>query len=265
MENDLYAVVVVSTVIFVLFAVFIVIFLLLFQQRQLQNVREKAALEAAFEQEILQSQVEVQNQTLQQVGHELHDNIGQLLSLTKLHLNTLADETLPHSAATRITDVSAVVDLTIREVRALTKSLDVDFIRQFGLVSSLRHELDRLQQTGRFDTDLLIGGEVYSLGFQREIVLFRIMQEALNNSIKHAHASRITLSMTYQPDELTLTITDDGQGFDLRDLENRALEESGAGLRTMQRRAELIGGTCHLRSEAGRGTCITLTAPVVPA
>jgi two-component system, NarL family, sensor kinase len=262
MEAKLYLVVVVSTVIFLLLSVFIVSFLLLFQRRQLQNLREKIALKAAYEQEILQAQVEVQNQTLQQIGRDLHDNIGQLLSLTKLHLNALEEETDPHLATGRLADVGAVVDLSIREVRALTKSLDKDFVQDFGLVSSLQHELNRLEQTGRFTTELTLSGQAYSLGFQRDIVLFRVVQEAFNNAIKHANADHLGVSGRYEPDRLELCVSDNGTGFDYAETQTRPLEASGAGLHTMQRRAELIGGHCRIESAIGQGTHITLIIPV---
>ncbi|MEZ0539730.1 sensor histidine kinase [Fibrella arboris] len=262
MEDNLYLVVIVSTIVFLVLAVFIVSFLLLFQRRQLQNLKEKIEMKIAYEQEILQVQIEVQNQTLQQVGNDLHDNIGQLLSLTKLHLNSLEEENDPEWVANRMLDVRAIVDLAIREVRSLTKSLDKEFIEQFGLIDSLQHELDRLEQTGRFTTEFSLTGNQQSLGFQREIILFRVVQEILNNAIKHAQANRIAVAATFSTSLFTLQISDDGQGFDIAELQNRELGTSGAGLRTMQRRAELIGGTCQIMSIPTQGTQVMLTLPI---
>ncbi|MBO0932157.1 sensor histidine kinase [Fibrella aquatilis] len=264
MKDNLYLVVVASTVIFLLLSVFIVSFLLLFQRRQLQNIREKIALKATYEQEILQAQIEVQNQTLQQVGNDLHDNIGQLLSLTKLHLNAMEEEADLQSAAVRLVDIGAVVDLAIREVRALTKSLDKEFVEQFGLVSSIQNELNRLEQMGRFATAFDSSGQSYSLGFKREVILFRVVQECLNNTIKHADAEQISIHIAFKPEQFELTISDDGRGFDQINSQNLSLNQSGAGLRTMQRRVELIEGKCHIESTVGQGTRIELTIPVVP-
>jgi two-component system NarL family sensor kinase len=90
--NDNYLLLaVISTIVFLILAVFIVFITLLYQQRQIQVIKEKADLKAAYDQEILRSQLEVQNQTLQQIGNELHDNIGQLLSVTRLYLNVLEE------------------------------------------------------------------------------------------------------------------------------------------------------------------------------
>lgn len=261
MNDNLYLVAIVSTVVFMLLTVFIVSFLLLFQRKQLQNIREKIALKAAYEREILQAQVEVQNHTLQQIGSDLHDNIGQLLSLTKLHLNALEEEPNPQSAASRLASIGAVVDLTIREVRALTKSLDKEFIEQFGLISSLKNELDRLEQTGRFTTRFSLSGSPYPLGFQHEIVLFRVVQEVLNNAVKHAEAAQIEITVLYATGQFDVAISDNGRGFDQAETQRRELGKSGAGLRTMQRRMALIGGTCHIESGPGQGTRIRLAVP----
>lgn len=265
MESNLYLFVIVSTIIFLVLSIFIVSFLLIFQRRQLQNLREKITLKANFKQELLQSQIEIQNQTLQQVSNDLHDNIGQLLSLTKLHLNSLDEETDPQWIANRMSDVRATVDLVIREVRSLTKSLDQEFIEKFGLISSIQHELDRMEQTGRFITGFTLNGVPHSLGFQREIILFRVVQEILNNVIKHANANRITVAATFSTNQFELQISDDGQGFDYTETQHRELGTSGAGLRTMQRRTELAGGTCRLTSSREQGTQIILTLPVTPA
>ncbi|NBB18559.1 sensor histidine kinase [Runella sp. CRIBMP] len=259
--TDMGLLAVVATFTFLLLATFIIFFFILFQRRQLQNRQEKAALHAQYQQEILQSQLEIQNQTLQHISGELHDNIGQLLSVARLQLNMLEDEET--ATPTQIREVNDVIDKTIHELRALSKSLDGDFVKDFGLMESLSHELQRIRATSKYQTEIITEGEPYRLEGQKEIVLFRVVQEILNNTLKHAAAKNINVTLHYEPTQFTLTVQDDGKGFDIGKVMGREMTESGAGLRNIKRRTELIGGNCHLESTLGIGTKIRLQLPVV--
>ncbi len=250
------------SIVFLLLVGSIVIFGFIFQRRQTQNRQEKATLHAQYQQEILQSQLEIQNQTLQHISGELHDNIGQLLSVARLQLNILEEEETATPA--QIREVNDVVDKTIQELRSLSKSLDGDFVKDFGLMESLSHELLRIRATGKYQTEIVIEGEPYRLEGQKEIVLFRVVQEILNNTLKHAAAKNITVTLHYEPAQFTLTVLDDGKGFDLEKITGREMSQSGAGLRNIKRRTELVGGSCETESAPGEGTKVTLQLPITP-
>lgn len=248
-------------VIFVLgsFVVFIIIYVLIFQRRQLQNRQEKANLYAQHQQEILQSQLEIQNQTLQHISGELHDNIGQLLTLVRLKLNMLeVEETITPK---QIEEVNEVVEKTIYELRGLSKSLDGDFVKNFGLVESLSHALGRIRSTGKYQTEILTEGEVYRLEGQKEIVLFRVMQEILSNTLKHAKAKYIKVTLQFTPSHFSLSVQDDGKGFDYEAVLGREMSQSGAGLRNIQRRTEMLGGICSFQTAQGEGTKVHIQLP----
>ncbi|SEJ66102.1 Histidine kinase-, DNA gyrase B-, and HSP90-like ATPase [Dyadobacter sp. SG02] len=245
-----------------LLVLFLVLFALLFQKRQARYKQEKAALHAQYAQEILQAQIEVQNATLQQIGQELHDNIGQLLSVARINLNIL--EGMPHTEAVRgfIEQTNEVVNQSITDLRGLTKSLDGDFVKDFGLEQGLSYELLRIRKTGLYETALLIVGEQCPLGYEKEIVLFRVSQEALNNILKHSSATCITAELNYQPDLFRLRLVDDGIGFDMEQIQNSPLTGAGAGLRNMERRVGMIGGTFKITSVPDTSTCIQIDIPL---
>ncbi|MES2520632.1 MAG: ATP-binding protein [Bacteroidota bacterium] len=246
----------ISFLAFILLFAFIVLIFFLFQKRQLQNQQEKTALKTAYDQEILKSQIEVQNQTLQHIGQELHDNIGQLLSVAKINLNVLEESNnVEHEYIKQTNDI---ITQSINDLRALTKSLDGDFVHDFGLEESISHELQRIRKTKRFQTEILVLGEKRSLGYEHEIVLFRIVQEVLNNSLKHSKAKNLEIILHYHPTTFALTIKDDGKGFDLANVKQKSIQTSGAGLRNMQRRMELIGGKCTINSVIDQGTDVIL-------
>ena len=254
-------IVVAGTVIILLLLLFLSLFFFIFQKRQLQNNQEKAALQAQFSQEILKSQIEIQNSTLQQIGQELHDNIGQLLSVAKINLNILEGTNQSEENQEYIKQTNEIIGQSIQDLRSLTKSLDGDFVQQFGLQESVTHELQRIRKTKKFETEIIQLGETYMLGFEKEIILFRIFQEFLNNSLKHSEAKNIKVKFTYEPEFFKLRITDDGKGFDYEKLNTHKLFDSGAGLRNISRRCEMIGGICKLESILGEGTRLDIELP----
>lgn len=258
-ESGILLIIILGTLILVSSSTFIIVFLFYFRRKQLINRQEKASLQAQHQQEILQVQLEIQNQTLQHISGELHDNIGQLLSLARFQLNILEAEEAP--SLQQIEEVNDIVGKTIDELRGLSKSLDGDFVKNFGLAESLAHELGRIRNTGKYQTEILIDGEVYRLEGQKEIVLFRVVQEVLNNILKHAGAKTIHISLQFTPAHFRLTVQDDGKGFDYEAVLGRELSRSGAGLRNIQRRSEMLGGTCFFQTAPGQGTAVHIQLP----
>ena len=252
---------VIATVVFLVLTVFIISFAFLFQKRQLQNYKEKQVLTETYQRELLQSQLEIQNQTLQQIAETLHDNIGQLLTVAVMRLNALEDEIADPNAQQSVQQTRELIRTIIAEVRTLSKTLDADTVQRFGLLPSLTLELERIQRTGRIQTQLTTTGDAYSLGEQAEIVLLRMAQESLNNALKHARARTLTVSTDYQPNAFLLTIADDGRGFNAEDVAARPLGQAGAGLGNLYRRAGLLGGTCTIVSKAGAGTRVEIRLP----
>ena len=254
--NDILILAVVTTVVFLVLAVFVISFMIFFQKKQLRNQQEKTVLKTAYDQEILKSQIEVQNQTLQHIGRELHDNIGQLLSVAKINLNVLEESN--NSEHEYIKQTNEIISQSINDLRALTKSLDGDFLHDFGLEESISHELQRIRKTKRFETEISVLGTKRALGYEAEIVLFRIVQEVLNNALKHSKAKNIDIILHYFPSTFELSVKDNGNGFDLENVQPKSIESSGAGLRNMHRRMELIGGKCTINSILGEGTEVHL-------
>ena len=234
----------------------VISFALRYQKKQLENFREKQILKATYEQETLQSQIEIQNQTLQSIGQELHDNIGQILSLAKLNLDILEELMQQSTEREYIIQASELIDQAIQDLRELSKSLDEDYVQDLGLQPSIAHELQRISRTKRFKTDLIVQGEIISLGHKREIVLFRVVQELLNNALKHSKASQLTIVLYYSPQRFSLEISDNGVGFDWQAIQQD--ESRGSGIRNIQRRIGLIGGSCYWSSVLGKGTTISV-------
>lgn len=246
------------TVVIVLLILFIITFSVLFQRRQHQFRQERIILHETYQRELLQSQLEIQNHTLQQIAQELHDNIGQLLTVAVMRLNALEEEIPDPDTRQAVNQTRELIRTIIGDVRTLSKTLDFDTVLRFGLLPSLSLELDRIQRVGRVQTQLITTGDAYSLGEQTEIVLLRMAQESLNNALKHARARSLTVTADYLPATFALTIADDGHGFNVAETEGRPLSQAGAGLGNLHRRAGMLGGTCTVVSQAGSGTRVEI-------
>lgn len=259
--TDAIIVLITGTIVFLLMALFGAGFILYYHRRQREILIEKQYMKETYQRELLQSQLETQNQTLEYIGQELHDNIGQMLSVAMLHLNGLEEELTQSSHQSAVSRMVQTIEGTILAVRQLAKTLDSGTVQRFGLRESLGLELERINQTGRYQTHLQVTGEPYELGNETEIILFRMAQESLNNAIKHARAKTLTIGVDFQPTTLTLTIADDGRGFDLSEATNRQVGASGSGMRNLHQRAQLLGGTCSVKTQSGIGTNIEIKLP----
>ena len=252
--------VVVATVLLALLAGFIIFMTFLYKQRHDKFQAEKKSLLEAFEKELIQARFEMQNETLKKVAEELHDHIGQLLTVTKLEVGVLE---LKHPAvADGLARVGDLLGTTLKAARDLSKTLDEDTIGSFGLAESLRLEAERIQAIGTYQVAYSCEGNPVHLPRNGDIVLFRMMQELLANTLKHAEGTRIDLRVCNSPSRLEMHLADNGQGFDISDVENRPADATGSGLRNLKRRAGLLGGNFSLNSTQGTGTQAKIIIPI---
>lgn len=253
--------VVIASFFFLLIAVGIIVLVLVYRRKQVEYINEQARLKAAFEKELLEAQLEMQEQTMKHIAQEVHDNVNQTLGLAKLNLNTVRVEG-SNGAAEKITATKELVSKAITDLRNLSKTLHAEAMLSGGLAKAIETELGLIAKTALFETQFTLSGEPVGIDPQKELILFRTTQEALNNAIKHAGASRLQVFLHYRPDALQLVITDDGAGFDFNAV--KADPEKGIGLRNMQNRTKLIGGSLQVHSQQG-GTKIQLSLPIIAA
>ncbi len=259
-EENILIVIVSATIILLLLATFIVLFLFVYQKRMYKHKRHVQKMQEDFKQELVNSKVELQEQVLNSVSEEIHDNLGQMLSVVKLNLVKLGKMASKEEDKTKVIgELKTQVSGVINDMRSISKTLSKDFISDFGLVESLKVELARIKRTGEMDAVLICEGkDTLYLDGQSQIVLFRIAQELINNAIKHAEAKQIKATVTFFDDSLKMTIEDDGKGFDLEAIEIKNSQNSGNGLRNMKNRVKIIGGVLNLNSIIGKGTNATI-------
>lgn len=257
------AVMVVTILLFVsILTILITVFLLIriHNKKQKNLLKEIDYINMSHEKQLLATQLEIQEQTLQNISREIHDNISISLTLAKLQLNTLD---IQNTDAVQKTVLSSVdlISKSISELSDLSKSFNTDAILENGLYNTLKQETEKIKRTGIHQVVFNVTGTPVFMASQKELILFRIAQEALNNVLKHAQASKITVSLCYEPQHLVLGVADNGKGFDLNGIAEERKNKMKAGLSNIQLRATTINGECTINSTPGKGTIICVSTP----
>lgn len=238
-------------IVILLLTTFGIIFFITFQRRKNKLLYEKLEAEQRYEQEIAQSKIEIQEQTLKNVSWELHDNIGQLLSVANMQLNILARSAGEDTLAS-VKDIKELVGNSLQEVRSLSKSLNNEVIDYAGLEMSVKNELDRFNRLNIINTSYETSGESFHIPPKDAIILFRILQEFFSNVIKHSKAENLEVVFAFSSEDLKITVKDDGMGFNVGEV------EKSSGLLNMESRAALINTDFQLFSSPGKGTFLSL-------
>ncbi|WP_282123553.1 sensor histidine kinase [Algibacter mikhailovii] len=234
----------------------VIVFFVVFQKRKNKLLEERLAQEKAFEAEIAKAQTESQEQTLKNIGWELHDNIGQLLSFASMQLSILKMN-VEDEVKEKFADTSEALKESLAEVRALSRTLNHEVVLNNGFVPSIRTEMNRLKKMKFKSAELIIQGDTVPFSDRKhEIILFRIIQEFLSNSVKYSEAQNISIVLDYRPESLVITAKDDGKGFDLE------TQSKGSGLINMESRAALIHAQFQINSKPDTGVEMVLDYPL---
>jgi PAS domain S-box-containing protein len=191
------------------------------------------------------------------IARELHDEVGQVLTVLKINLQTLQrTENCPD-----MSESIAMIGRTLQQVRAISLNLPPTMLEDLGLAPALRWLLDRQGREAGFGTSFT-ANQVTRLPQQIEIACYRVGQEALTNIMRHAHAQQVSIELTQTVQVLHLTIQDDGSGFDVEAAYHNGLVGAGMGLISMQERVLLVGGRMEIESTLGQGTKLHASFPL---
>lgn len=261
MNSEIYIVIVIGAILAIMLVGFIVTIVFLYQRRQHRQELELNQMKEEYERETLKSQLEIQEETFKNIGQELHDNIGQMLSVVKLSLAVLP-MSKEHDAWEPIQGARTILNKAMVDLANLTKSLHTDRIAQIGLAESIHFELENISRTGLIEVEYNVQGIEQSLDDQKSIVLFRVFQENLNNILKHSGAKHVQVTLTYLEDKFIMKVADDGVGFNVEEKKNSTSSAAGVGLKSIFNRAKLIGAEISMYSEPGHGTIVTIQLPL---
>jgi hypothetical protein len=254
-SNDFLFPIIAGTLLFVCLASFLILFIRIYYQSRVRFKVEREILEN----NLLEVEIEIKEQTLNAVSRELHDNLGQIASLIKINLNLVSTNINEHDRSKILESIDLLKQL-IADIKSLSLSLNSDNIHRIGLFESIKQDIERINRTGTLQIKFTSQNTLPALAPDVEIFLYRICQEAWNNILKHAKATNATLLLSFKSGVLEIDINDNGLGFD-----NEAQQingEQGSGLSNIRKRCEIIGASFSIESKPGAGTKICINLPI---
>ncbi|EJL68024.1 sensor histidine kinase [Chryseobacterium populi] len=253
-KAELLITVILFNLFFVLFVVAVSIYIRKYRLRKREYLNEIQIKNEIHQKELLATQLEIQHATMQQIGRELHDNIGQKLTLVSLYTQQLLYENKVPEVSERIEQVSQIINQSLQDLRSLSKTLTDDKISQKEIVTLIQEEVDNTNAFKRCTVSFKHNFQQLDLGFVHKNMLLRITQEFIQNSIKHARCKNIFINLNTSEESLwELNIKDDGVGFNQSEITSK-----GIGLTNMKNRAEIIGANFRLESEKNIGTTLNI-------
>jgi signal transduction histidine kinase len=204
-----------------------------------------------------------QEQERRRISRELHDETAQLLANLYNGINVIMmKEKLTKGTNERLQQLRSEVDNILEGVRRFSHNLRPGLLDQFGLIPSLALLSDEVRAQGVLDCSLNIVGQEKRLSSETEIILFRITQEALRNTVKHTKANRVAIDVSFSNGRVRLRISDNGQGFEVPSALSSYARHGKFGLMGMQERINLVNGSLNVRSSKNAGTVISADIPI---
>lgn len=200
-----------------------------------------------YEKELRKVEAELTNQLMKQFAHELHDNIGHLLTCLRLELENrkLDDPDL----VTSLKSADTYLDETAQQLKLLSRSLNTDYVSKIGLVKAMELEVERQKQLKKLAISFNKRYSRLELDKNQELMIFRIFQEIITNALRHSGAKTLTISLKDDP-HFELLFSDDGRGFNV---EKMMLSQHASGLKNIIARSKMAGIECEISSESAGG------------
>lgn len=241
---------------FLLFMVAIITYMWQYKKKKKENDMLLAFEKNQHQKELLNSQLEIQQQTMQEIGREIHDNVGQKLTLASLYIQGLLYENKSSDGKESIGNISDIINDSLQDLRQLSKTLTDDSITKKNIITLLQQECEKVQKIKKctLEHDTVI--DKIEITYHLKSMIIRIVQEFMQNSLKHAECEVIKLRISHAEKYIVVNISDDGKGFDVENTESL-----GIGLQNMKKRVKSVGGKFLLNSDFS-GTQLILKLPL---
>ncbi len=242
--------IVVLTLILTLFILFF-----FFQKKKSKFLMEKMEADILFHSELTKSKIEIKEQTLTNISRELHDNVGQILSVALMQMNILIDNKEGYNKKD-LQGLKELVNKSLNEIRILSKLINGDITLKSSFIKTVSDDLDRITQLKKIKCKLNVEGKVLQIDKGHETIIYRILQEAISNILRHSHSESIIINVLFSNNNCKIDVIDYGNGFDVEKCTR------GSGLSNMKIRAELIGATFSVFSDQDKGTMLMIDYPI---
>jgi two-component system, NarL family, sensor kinase len=244
-EKEIYNIVLIIIGVVGIILAYFIITIIRYQRRSLKLHKEK-----------IRAEIDTLEKERRRIASDLHDELGPLLSAVKLQINSL-NTTDPDDESV-IVKASSHLDTIIRKMREISNNLMPNTLVRKGLQKAITEFIDNNRNVYGLEIRFICEQDLH-LNQQKEVNIYRIIQEICHNTVKHAQASLLIIKIIIEGDRLLLMTADNGKGFDYF---NKVKDNPGLGLRNLQSRTEVMGGDLLCRSESGKGTTYTIEIPI---
>ena len=246
-------------------AFFVISFVMYYQKRKFEEEKKLSAIEKNYNRMLLDTALNSEETERRRIAQDLHDDIGTMLSLTKLSLNQLSKSISEHGFKEDqiMRKSQSLVEETILHVRRITRDLVPTTLERFGLTEAITEFINRLEENNQLTISFSSNADDYPRQGQKiELTLYRIMQELVNNAIKHARCNKIEIVLEINQRNISLRVTDNGIGFDPDQIKDNNL--AGLGLLGIESRLAIVNGNVNYLKPVQGGSTAIAQIPVSP-
>lgn len=240
-----------------LLAVAVIVFFIVYQKRLFAQQDKMKGMEMAYQKDLLESSIRAQEVERKRVATDLHDGLGSLLSAIRLYVLQVSPQKPKDDDEELLTEIKSMVDTAITQTREISHNLLPTTLDRFGVIQAVEDHCKRIHKSNAIDVSFNYNKE-HHFNKQQDLALYRIIQELINNTLKHAEASRIQIQFSILPNQVKISYQDNGKGL-AQDKEIQP--SSGLGLKSIESRVNLLNGKMHIDPAQGKGFKFELTLP----
>jgi len=259
-ESQILISILTGTSIIVILSIAVIHLLKAYKERIIENLKNIENLKLDFDKKILETQLEIQENTFNKISKEIHDNISLGLTLSKLQLNNYLTEKKEEDDKIQLS--IDLISKSLTDLNDLSKSLDANSLLSFGLLSAIESEIAILRKSEIYEIVYEVIGEPIFLKPEIELIILRVFQECCNNIIKHARANKIEIQIYFNEYDFSMKIIDNGIGFDTNKIYEKKEIRKMAGIKNIQDRLKILNGESNIISVKNIGTTLSIKIPI---
>ncbi len=233
----------------ILLAGAIFFFFVTYQKRLLKKELELNKVKTEKQEEILQNTILAEEKERKRIAGDLHDEVGAMLSVVKLNVSRIEKNVDSEKSKLLAIETKSYLDEVITQIRRISRDLLPPSLEKFGLYHSLEDLINWINKSGQLKILLWSTENQFRFDQKKELAVFRVIQELLNNAIKHSEASIINLNLSFHSERIGITVSDNGKGFSIDEK-----LKTGLGLKNLDSRAQILDAKYKIKSKPGKGT-----------
>lgn len=263
-ETTIGSLMIIVTLVMLIMAVSIVFFILFHQRRVIKYQLNLQRLKEDQQKLLLRAAIESEEKERKRIAGDLHDEVGASLATVRLYLMQSGKEASIERVNATTANAKQILDDIIQKVRQISHQLSPETLKEFGLQEALGNLAQKVTASGAIQMECRSEGPIPRLSPDKELAIYRIAQELLNNTLKHAGAAHISLTLKTQAESLKFIMQDDGRGFNQQSFETLKSSPNGLGLKNIQSRADILNASINFgeRKEGQKGTRMVMEVPV---